>query len=121
MSLYILNLQSLVNSPLGQFVVSSWRGGENQSLLCTHIAAANFRDLKEMAKEGIAMKVAGAEAVERFNVVILYVSDFSHSKEVLGRVHVTAEKGCCLCDRPASTWQKPQQTGHTSNLGKPID
>ena len=83
MSFCILNLQSLVNSPLGQFVVSSWRGGENRSLLRTHMDA-NFREVEEMAREGITMKVAGAEAVESFNVVVLYVSDFSHSKEVLG-------------------------------------
>ena len=118
MSFCTLNLQSLVNSPLGQFVVSSLRGDENRSLLRTHMAA-NFREVEEMAREGIT-EVAGAEAVESFNVV-LYVFDFSHSKEVLGRVQVTAEQGYCQCDWPASTRHKPQQTGHTSNLGKPRD
>ena len=77
MSICIMNLQSLVNSPLGQFVVSSWRGGENRSLLRTHMAA-NFREVEEMAREGITVKVAGAEAVESFNVVVLCISDLSH-------------------------------------------
>ena len=120
MSFSILNLQSLVNSPHGQFVVSSWRGGESRHLLRNHMSA-NFSQLEEMAREGITVRVAGADTAEHFNVVVMYVSDFSHTKEVLGRVQVTAEQGCALCDRPASTWQKPQESEDVRSLGKPRD
>ena len=120
MSFSILNLQSLVNSPHGQFVVSSWRGGESRHLLRNHMSA-NFSQLEEMAREGITVRVAGTDTAEHFNVVVMYVSDFSHTKEVLGRVQVTAEQGCALCDLPASTWQKPQESEDVRSLGKPRD
>ena len=51
----------------------------------------------------------------------MYVSDFSHTKEVLGREQVTAEQGCALCNRSASTWQKLQESEGDSSLGKPRD
>ena len=107
MSVSVLNLRDLIYSPLGQFVISSWRGGETRKSLRAHMTAT-FQELDTLAREGLTLTVAGQDEPEHFNIVVLYVADYSHLKEVLGRVQVNAEQGCPLCDRPASTWHKPQ-------------
>ena len=109
MSVSILNMKELVNSPLGQFVLASWRGGEGRPMLRAHMAT-NFAELEKLAKDGIVLKNNTGEP-EHFNVVVLYVADFSHTKEVLGRVQVNAEQGCPYCDRPASTWHLARSAG----------
>ena len=40
---------------------------------------------------------------------MLYLAEFSHMKEVLGRVQVIVEQGCSAYDRPASTWHKSEE------------
>ena len=72
-----------------------------------------------MARNGIELKMGLSETPEHFNIVVLYVSDFSHVKETLGRVQITAGQGCTLCNRPAVNWHKPQKNSRgQSELGK---
>ena len=39
---------------------------------------------------------------ETFNVVVFYVSDLGHKKEVLGRTQITAMYGCPHCEKKES-------------------
>ena len=68
---------------------------------------STFQQLDNLAREGITLTVAGEEA-EHFDVLVLYIADFSHMK-VSGRAQVNAEQGCPVRDHPASTWHKSQE------------
>ena len=69
---------------------------------------STFKQLDNLAREGITLTVAGEEEAEHFDVFVLYIADFSHMK-VFGRAQVNAEQGCPARDRPASTWHKSQE------------
>ena len=90
-------------------------------MLSSHMIE-NFDQLDRFARHGITLKVGKTHVEETINVVVMYVCDFSHTKEILGRVQVTADQGCPHCDRPSCEWHKHQiNSSGMSNLGKPRD
>ena len=54
-------------------------------MLSSHMVE-NFEQLDRFARHGITLKVGETEVEETFNVVVMYVCDLSHTKEILGRV-----------------------------------
>ena len=85
MSFSILNLKDIVSSPLGQFTVAAWRGKGDRKMLSSDMIE-NFEQLDRFARHGITLKVGETRVEDTFNVVVMYVCNFSHSKEILGRV-----------------------------------
>ena len=101
-------------------MLSTWRGKEIQQLIRLDMTSP-FADLHDMARPGnvIEQQMGLSETHEHLKVVVLYISDFSHAKEILSRVQVTADQGCTLCNRPAGHSHKPQvKSRGQSELGK---
>ena len=44
------------------------------------------------------------DQVETFNVIVMYMSDLGHKKELLGRVQCTAKYGCPHCKKSWPNW-----------------
>jgi len=100
----ILNLQQLITSPSGQFVNGIWRGQEGRAMLEKHLSAT-YCQMDNCVRNGITVTLPDGR-VETFNVVVFYIADYSHKKEVLGRVAVNGKYGCIHCKKPIDQWGK---------------
>ena len=62
--------------------------------------------------------------METFNVIVMYVSDLGHKKELLGRVQCTAKYGCPHCKKSRPDWSSmagsaaPISMTEMVNIGK---
>ena len=118
-SFNILNLKTLVNSPLGQFIQLVWRGPESRQSIANHCAGI-FSELKDMSQQGVNLTLPDGKD-EHFNVVVLYVADLSHMEKVLGRVSCTAKYGCMRCKKPSCEWAAVEcETFPDGEKGQPI-
>ena len=102
MSFNIMNMKSLLNSPLGQFIQCLWRGQEKREALVSHCTAL-FSELESLTQSGVKLTLP-CGTMEEFNVVVIYVADLSHMEKVMGRVSCTAKYGCMRCKKPSSAW-----------------
>ena len=101
-SFSLLNLQQLVTSPAGQFVNGIWQSDESRATLSAHLSST-YSELEECVRNGFEATLPDG-TVETFNVIVFYVADYSHKKEVLGRVAVNVKYGCIHCKRPINEW-----------------
>ena len=62
------------------------------------------------------MHFLGPEIPENFHMVIIDVSDFSRTEEILGKVQVSGEQRCTHCDLPVCSRRKPSQSRKASGL-----
>ena len=100
----IMNMKSLLNSPLGQFIQCLWRGQEKREALVSHCTAL-FSELESLTRSGVRLTLP-CGTMEEFNVAMIYVADLSHMEKVMGRVSCTAKYGCMRCKKPSSAWGK---------------
>ena len=103
-SFSILNLKSLITSPLGQFINGLWRGPESRKYLKGHLSGT-YQELDDCVRNGLAVTLPDGR-MEVFNVVVFYVADLAHKTEVLGRTSTTAKYGCLHCKKPVGDWAK---------------
>ena len=103
-SFSILNLKSLITSPLGQFVNGLWRGPESRKYLKGHLSGT-YQELEDCVRNGLAVTLPDGQ-LEIFNVVVFYVADLAHKTEVLGRISTTAKYGCLHSKKPVGDWAK---------------
>ena len=103
-SFTLLNLRQLITSPTGQFVNGLWRGPETRDLIERHMHAT-FASMEKCVRNGLTVTLPDG-TVETFNVVLFYIADYGHKKEVLGRASVSGKFGCPHCKKPISQWGK---------------
>ena len=103
-SFTLLNLRRLITSPTGQFVNGLWRGPKTRELIERHMRAT-YASMEESIRNGLTVTLPDG-TVETFNVVVFYIADYGHKKEVLGRVSVTGKFGCPHCQKPLLQWGK---------------
>ena len=103
-SFTILNMRHLITSPAGQVLNGLWRGPESRDMLKRHLLAT-YKEMADCVQNGLTVTQEDG-TVEIFNVVVFYVADYSHKKEVLGRAAVTAKFGCPHCKKPLNQWGK---------------
>ena len=64
-SISVINIEELLNSPYGQFVMSLWRGIECRENVQQHLTM-HFGELEEVVKSGLDLFINGV--TENFNV-----------------------------------------------------
>ena len=71
-SISVINIEELLNSPYGQFVMSLWRGTECRENVQQHLTM-HFGELEEVVKSGLDLFINGV--MENFNVVVFLCTD----------------------------------------------
>ena len=97
-SFTILNLHQLITSPAGLIVNRLWQGTESRETL-RNLLSATYDQISDCVRNGLKVSLLDG-TTETFNVIVLYIADYSHKKEVLGRVGVNARYGCIHCKKP---------------------
>ena len=97
-SFTIVNLHQLITSPAGLLVNRLWQGTESREIL-RNLLSATYDQIRDCVRNGLKVNLLDG-TTETFNVIVLYIADYSHKKEVLGRVGVNARYGCIHCKKP---------------------
>ena len=106
-SFSLINLEDLLNSPYGQFVVSLWRGSENRNNLKLHLTG-HFQELEYLVQSGLEISVNGT--TETFNVVVILCTDLGLLDKLLGKCGKTSKYGCYWCCKPIKNWSDNART-----------
>ena len=109
MLLNIMNLTSLLNSPVGQFVQCLWRGQESRENIAAHCTAL-FAELK-CAKQ--FWHLCGRREV--VNIIVIYVAYLSHMEKIMGCVSCQVKFACMRCKKPSHNWAHIAQASNDND------